>query len=59
MATSLYEYYVGNFSLSQVYLIYTPFQEYNDNQLLEDGSRVNFRNVVYIKYTSDINQCLT
>jgi hypothetical protein len=33
--------------------------QYNDNQLPEVVSRVNSRNVVHIKYTSDNGQCRT
>jgi hypothetical protein len=31
--------------------------QHNDIQLLEDGRRVNYRNVVNINYTSDSRQC--
>jgi hypothetical protein len=33
--------------------------QYYDNQSPEDGSRVNSRNVLYIKYASDNGQCPT
>jgi hypothetical protein len=31
--------------------------QYNDNQLGEDGSRTNSRNVVYTKYTTESIKC--